>query len=85
MLGKVENVGVWSFFSRLRRLCEELIVAHFFPGDDSKQNDKLSFVCYYKLIRFFFCRSSFSAWILVRDLPVEMFRQLTPRFDFARI
>ncbi len=72
-------------FSRLRRLCEELIVAHFLPGDDSKQNDKLSFVCYYKLIRFFFCRGLFSAWILIRDLPVVMFRQLTPRFDFARI
>ena len=72
-------------FSWLRRLCEELIVAHFFPSDDSKQNDKLSFVCYYKLIRFFFYRSLFSVWILVRDLPVEMFRQLTPRFDFARI
>ena len=73
------------FCSRLRRLCEELIVAHFFSGDDSKQNDKLSFVCYYKLIRFFFCRSLFSAWILVRDLPAVMFRQLTPRSDFARI
>ena len=73
------------FCSRLSRLCEELIVAHFFPGDDSKQNDKLSFVCYYKLIRFFFYRSLFSVWILVRDLPVVMFRQLTPRFDFARI
>jgi hypothetical protein len=69
------------FLSWLHRLCEGLIVAHFFPGDDSKQNDKLSFVCYYKLIR----RSLFSAWILVRDLPVVMFRQLTPRFDFARI
>jgi len=73
------------FFSRLRCFCEELIVAHFFPGDDSKQNDKLSFVYYYRLIRFFFCRSLFSAWILVRDLPVVMFRQLTPRLDFARI
>jgi hypothetical protein len=27
----------------------------------------------------------FSAWILVRDFPVVMFRQLTPRFDFAHI
>ena len=73
------------FLSWLGCLCGELIVAHFFLGDDSKQNDGHGFVCYYKLIRFFFCRSLFSVWILIRDLPVVMFRQLTPRFDFARI
>ncbi len=73
------------FFNWLHHLCVELIWAYFSLGDDSKQNDDLGFVCYYKLIRFFFCRSVFSAWILVRDLPVVMVRQLTPRFDFAHI
>jgi hypothetical protein len=73
------------FLSQLGCLCEGLVVARFFLGDDSKQNDGHGFVYYYKLVRFFFCRSLFSAWILIRDLPVVMFRQLTPRFDFARI
>ena len=67
------------FFSWLGRLCEELIVVHFFLGDDSKQNDRHGFVYCYKLVRFFFCVDSYSGSSCCNVSSTH------PRFDFACI